>query len=66
MNNTIELLLEALFNNFERDATDKALFKDNLYKRKQELLSIASSKKGRNEIVSYLTSFAKSCLAMNY
>jgi hypothetical protein len=66
MNNTIELLLEALFNNFKRDATDEALFKDNLYKRKQELLSITSSKKGRNEIVIFLTSFAQSCLAMNY
>ena len=62
MNNIIENILETLFANYKHLAADKDLFRANLYKKQDSMISAACCFKNKEEIINFWVGFATDSL----
>ena len=62
MSNTIENLLESLFNNYKHLAKDKDLFLKNLHNNKDQIKNAGVHVKGKEQILIFLDNYAKNSL----
>ena len=62
MNNIIESILETLFANYKHLAADKDLFRANLYKKQDSMISTACRFKNKEEIINFWDNYAKNSL----